>query len=78
MSGGFTAAFAQALKRTPGEILGPFYPVRKTMDRGADLTTIAGKPGRADGQVIHGKDTREQAFNDGKVVGVMRITDLMA
>jgi hypothetical protein len=25
-----------------------------------------------------GKDTREQAFNDGKVVGVMRITDLMA
>src|SRR6266511_3147626 len=26
MSGGFTAAFAQALKRTPGEILGPFYP----------------------------------------------------
>jgi hypothetical protein len=25
-----------------------------------------------------GKDTREQAFNDGKVVGIMRITDLMA
>jgi hypothetical protein len=25
-----------------------------------------------------GKDTREQAFNDGKVAGVMRITDLMA
>jgi hypothetical protein len=24
------------------------------------------------------KDTREQAFNDGKVVGIMRITDLMA
>src|SRR5438094_9773451 len=53
VSGGFTAAFAQALKRTPGEILGPFYPVLKTMDRGADLTTIAGKPGRAAGQVIH-------------------------
>src|SRR5258705_5908861 len=53
VSGGFTAAFAQALKRTPGEILGPFYPVLKTMDRGADLTTIAGKPGRAAGQLIH-------------------------
>jgi len=25
-----------------------------------------------------GKDTREQAFNDGNVVGIMRITDLMA
>jgi hypothetical protein len=24
------------------------------------------------------KDTKEQAFNDGKVVGIMRITDLMA
>jgi protocatechuate 3,4-dioxygenase beta subunit len=53
VSGGFTAAFAQALKRTPGEILGPFYPVLKTMDRGADLTMIVGKPGRAAGQVIH-------------------------
>ena len=25
-----------------------------------------------------GKDTREQAFNDGNVVAIMRITDLMA
>jgi hypothetical protein len=24
------------------------------------------------------KDTKEQAYNDGKVVGIMRITDLMA
>jgi len=24
------------------------------------------------------KGTKEQAFNDGKVVGIMRITDLMA
>ena len=53
MSGGFSAAWAQALKRTPGEILGPFYPVLKRVDQGADLTTIAGKPGRAAGQVIH-------------------------
>lgn len=53
MSGGFSAALAQALKRTPGEILGPFYPVLKRVDQGADLTTIAGKPGRAAGQMIH-------------------------
>jgi protocatechuate 3,4-dioxygenase beta subunit len=44
---------AQGLKRTPGEILGPFYPVVKPLDQDADLTTIAGRPGRAAGQVIH-------------------------
>ena len=26
-SGAVSAVFAQTLKRTPGEILGPFYPV---------------------------------------------------
>jgi protocatechuate 3,4-dioxygenase beta subunit len=50
---GVNAVFAQALKRTPGEILGPFYPVLKGADQGGDLTTIAGKPGRAAGQIIH-------------------------
>src|SRR5262249_13900713 len=30
-----------------------FYPVRKPLDQDADLTTIAGKPGRAEGQVMH-------------------------
>ena len=53
VSGRFDAAFADALKRTPGEILGPFYPVIKRVDQGADLTVIPGKPGRATGQVIH-------------------------
>jgi protocatechuate 3,4-dioxygenase, beta subunit len=53
VSGGVGAVFAQALRRTPGEILGPFYPVLKPLDQDADLTTIAGKPGRAAGQVIH-------------------------
>ena len=48
-----SAALAQALKRTPGEILGPFYPVIKRVEQGADLTVIPGKPGRAAGQVIH-------------------------
>jgi protocatechuate 3,4-dioxygenase beta subunit len=53
MSGGVSAVLAQAFRRTPDQILGPFYPVRKPLDQDADLTTIAGKPGRAEGQVIH-------------------------
>jgi len=50
---GIPPAFAQALRRTPGEILGPFYPVIRPLDQDADLTTIAGKQGRATGQVIY-------------------------
>ena len=53
MSGGVSTVFAQAFRRTPDQILGPFYPVVKPLDQDADLTTIAGKPGRAEGQVIH-------------------------
>jgi protocatechuate 3,4-dioxygenase, beta subunit len=53
MAGGVRAVFAQAFRRTPDQILGPFYPVVKPLDQDADLTTIAGKPGRAEGQVIH-------------------------
>ncbi len=53
MSGGVRSVLAQALQRTPGQILGPFYPVLKPLDQDADLTTIAGKPGRAEGQVLH-------------------------
>jgi protocatechuate 3,4-dioxygenase, beta subunit len=53
MSGGVGAVFAQARQRTPGEILGPFYPVLKSGNPGADLSTIPGKPGRAAGQLIH-------------------------
>lgn len=56
-AGGFAMsegiALAQTMKRTPGEILGPFYPVIKRIDQGADLTTVPGKAGRAMGQVIH-------------------------
>src|SRR5437016_8378226 len=52
--GGVGTAFAQALRRTPDQILGPFYPVVKPLHQGADLTTIPGKPRRAAGQVIHG------------------------
>src|SRR5712691_6771784 len=53
MSGSVRSVLAQALQRTPGQVLGPFYPVPKPLDQDADLTTIAGKPGRAEGQVIH-------------------------
>ena len=45
-------ALAQARRRTPEQILGPFYPVRKMPDRGGDLTHLPGKPGRAAGQVM--------------------------
>jgi protocatechuate 3,4-dioxygenase, beta subunit len=53
ISGGVHSVLAQAFKRTPGQILGPFYPVLKPLDQDADLTTIAGQEGRAQGQVIH-------------------------
>jgi protocatechuate 3,4-dioxygenase beta subunit len=53
MFGKVGAALAQALRRTPDQILGPFYPVVKPLHQGADLTIVPGKPGRAAGQVIH-------------------------
>jgi hypothetical protein len=45
MFGKVGAALAQALRRTPDQILGPFYPVVKPLHQGADLTIIPGKPG---------------------------------
>jgi protocatechuate 3,4-dioxygenase, beta subunit len=53
VSGPVSAVLAQGLKRTPGEILGPFYPVLRTMDKTADLTTLPSKGGRAAGQLIY-------------------------
>ena len=46
MAGGVSAVCAQAFRRTPDQILGPFYPVVKPLDQDADLTTIAGQPDR--------------------------------
>jgi protocatechuate 3,4-dioxygenase beta subunit len=47
-------ALAQSpVRRTPDQILGPFYPVGKTPDAAGDLTHLPGKPGRAAGQVIN-------------------------
>jgi protocatechuate 3,4-dioxygenase beta subunit len=53
VAGGVSTAWAQALRRTPDQILGPFYPVVKPVYQGTDLTILPGKPGRAAGQVIH-------------------------
>ncbi len=54
LAGGLKALVAaEALRRTPTQILGPYYPVIKPLDRDADLTAIRGKSGKAAGQVIH-------------------------
>jgi protocatechuate 3,4-dioxygenase, beta subunit len=53
LSGAVSSVFAQTLQRTPGEILGPFYPVLRSVEKTADLTALPGKPGRAAGQVIY-------------------------
>lgn len=41
-----------ALWPTSTQVLGPFYPVTLPADRDTDLTLIAGRDGRAEGQVI--------------------------
>lgn len=42
----------QELRRTPTQVLGPFYPVSKPVDQDADLTRIRGRTTRAAGQVV--------------------------
>ncbi len=47
-------AWAEALlRRTPGQVLGPFYPVTKIWATTADLTKPPGASGQASGQVLH-------------------------
>ncbi len=43
----------RSLRATPAMTLGPFYPDRLPAERDADLTVIAGHPGRAAGQVLY-------------------------
>jgi protocatechuate 3,4-dioxygenase beta subunit len=43
----------RALRATPAVALGPFYPDRLPADQDADLTAIAGRPGRAVGQILY-------------------------
>ena len=45
-------AAAEGLARTPQQILGPFYPL-KEFPQTADLTQIAGRPERAQGQILN-------------------------
>ena len=49
---GLFLAQSPNLKLTPEQIMGPFYPVIKSLDRDADLTIVKGKRGKAQGQVI--------------------------
>jgi protocatechuate 3,4-dioxygenase beta subunit len=44
---------AAPLRRTPTQVLGPYYPVVKPLDQDADLTLISGKTQRAAGQILH-------------------------
>jgi protocatechuate 3,4-dioxygenase, beta subunit len=43
---------AEKLSRTPGQILGPFYPL-KELPQTSDLTIVPGRSGRATGQVLN-------------------------
>lgn len=47
-----TAAAESELRRTPGQILGPFYPLNE-WPQSTDLTHVSGRPGRAEGQVLN-------------------------
>ena len=46
------AAGQTGLQRTPGQILGPFYPL-KPLPATSDLTRVPGRSGRAQGQVLN-------------------------
>ena len=55
MAGVMSSAFAQkaSLRPTSEQVMGPFYPVALPIDQDADLTVIAGKSGRALGQIVY-------------------------
>src|SRR5882762_7376881 len=46
------AAAEAALLRTPGQILGPFYPLGE-LSQNSDLTRVSGRSGRAEGPVLN-------------------------
>ena len=49
------SVFAQTARRmeTPELVMGPFYPMLKPLDKDADLTSIKGRKGIAEGGIIH-------------------------
>jgi len=38
---------------TPDQFLGPYYPVQKLSDGGADMARLEGRPGQAAGEIIY-------------------------
>jgi protocatechuate 3,4-dioxygenase beta subunit len=46
------AAADVVLRRTPDQILGPFYPLSE-LPQNPDLTRVSGRAGRAEGQVLN-------------------------
>ncbi len=52
VASGRSAIAQTAGRRTPEQILGPFYPM-KTLGQNADLTKVPGRPGRAEGLVLN-------------------------
>ena len=46
-------ASAESMRATPANALGPFYPPKKPADSDADLTQVAGRPGRAKGTILY-------------------------
>lgn len=66
---GARAVRAQAW--TPGQILGPYYPVGRKPLEGADLTRLPGRAGRATGQIM--QVTGRVINTDGKPVPGARI-----
>jgi protocatechuate 3,4-dioxygenase beta subunit len=46
------AAAEAVLRRTPDQILGPFYPLSE-LPQNPDLTRVSGRAGRAEGQVLN-------------------------
>ena len=46
------AAADVVLRRTPDQILGPFYPLSE-LPQNPDLTRVSGRSGRAEGQVLN-------------------------
>ena len=46
-------ARAEALRLTPSNALGPFYPSSKPADSDADLTQVTGRTGRAQGTTLY-------------------------
>ena len=54
LSAPLNSLLAQPARRlTEEQVMGPFYPVTKPIDQDADLTVIQGRPGKAQGKVLH-------------------------